>query len=276
MKTLEGRVAVVTGGGSGIGRGMAKAFAASGMKVVVADIEEAAAERVAAELAGQAAEAMALRTDVAERDSVESLARRVYERFGAVHLLCNNAGVASVGTLDTVSDADWHWVLGVNLLGVVNGLQAFLPRMKAQPGEKHVVNTASMAGMQPYPILGPYVASKFAVVGLTETLRIEGAAFGLSATVLCPGNVNTAIVASGRNRPERLGGPPTDDDATGGALRAAVQREIAAGIDPLRVGHMVRDAVVRDDLYVFTHPEMRTELARRFERILAAFDRIPA
>ena len=267
MKDLNGKVAVVTGGGGGIGRGMALAFAHSGMRVAIADIDEDAAEKVCAELLAIGCEALAVATDVIDRGSVESLAEDVYQRFGAAHVLCNNAGVTTFGALEKSSDADWEWVLGVNLHGVVHGLQAFLPRMKAQPGEKHVVNTASAAGMQPYPYLGPYVATKYAVVGITETLRMEGESWDLSASVLCPGNVATDIVRSGRNRHDHLGG-------TEGPIRQDVVEAIERGLDPELVGRMVRDAVLRDDLYVFTHPQQREEVAARFERILAAFDDI--
>ncbi|MEE2672878.1 MAG: SDR family NAD(P)-dependent oxidoreductase [Myxococcota bacterium] len=267
MKDLHEKVAVVTGGGGGIGRGMALAFANSGMRVAVADIDADAAEAVCAELLAMGCEALAVATDVIDRGSVESLAENVYQRFGAAHVLCNNAGVTTFETLEQSSDADWEWVLGVNLHGVVHGLQAFLPRMKAQPGEKHVVNTASAAGMQPYSFLGPYVATKFAVVGISETLRMEGESWGLSASVLCPGNVATEIVQSGRNRHAHLGGDE-------GPVRQEIVEAIERGLDPELVGRMVRDAVLRNDLHIFTHPEQREEVAARFERILASFDDI--
>ena len=267
MDDLRDKVAVVTGGGSGIGRGMALAFAEAGMKIALVDVEKGTAEGVADELRARGVEAEGFETDVMDREAVRALAAKVYDRFGAVHVLCNNAGVTTLGPLHEATDADWDWVLGVNLNGVVNGLQAFLPRMKDQAGQKHVVNTASIAGMQGLPILGPYVASKFAVVGLTETLRLEGAAWGLSASVLCPGNVNTGIVRSHRNRPAGLGTESRDP-----GLDASVQSAIAGGIDPEAVGRMVLAAVLRDDLYVFTHASQRADLARRFDRILAAFD----
>jgi NAD(P)-dependent dehydrogenase (short-subunit alcohol dehydrogenase family) len=266
LKTLSGKVAVITGGGSGIGRGVAIAFAASGARVAIADIDEGAAKQVQAELEAGGAEAAAFRTDVIDRASLEELADGVYARFGEAHVLCNNAGVTTFRAIEACTDEDWAWVLGVNLQGVVNGLQAFLPRMKQQDGDKHVVNTASAAGMQPYPGLGPYVASKYAVVGITETLRMEGRAWGLSASVLCPGNVATDIVQSGRNRHESFG--PRDE------IREDIARSIEEGLSPELVGRMVRDAIVRNDLYIFTHPEQRDEVAGRFDRILAAFDDI--
>jgi len=265
MKKLEGAVAVITGGGSGIGRGMALAFADAGMRVAVADVDEAAALAVRDELSSGGASASAFATDVADRASLEDLAAGVYAEHGAVHLLCNNAGVTTLGPMESLTDHDWRWVLSVNLDGVINGLQAFLPRMFAQPGEKHVVNTASIAGIGPFPELAPYVASKYAVVGISETLRLEGAGRGLGCSVLCPGNTATRIVSSARNRPESLGGP---DDAA----NPQVQRAIEEGMDPLEVGLIVREAVVNDELYIFTHPETRKIAERRFRSILSAYD----
>ncbi len=205
MRELSGKVAVVTGGGSGIGQGMVVAFAQAGMHVVIADIDLPAAEKVAAEASALGVKALAVATDVTKRGSVEALAERVYGELGAAHLLCNNAGVAVFGQLDAMTDHDWRWVLDVNLEGVVNGLQAFLPRMKAQSGEKHIVNTASVAGIAAFAGLGVYVATKYAVVGISESLRAEGESYGLGVSVLCPGVVRTRIFESERIRPAALG-----------------------------------------------------------------------
>jgi NAD(P)-dependent dehydrogenase (short-subunit alcohol dehydrogenase family) len=267
MRELGGKVAVVTGGGSGIGRGMVLAFAGSGMHVAIADVELASAEKVADEARAHGVKALAIATDVSRRDSVEALAERVYGEFGATHLLCNNAGVAIFGELDAMTDSDWRWLLGVNLEGVVNGLQAFLPRMKAQPGEKHVVNTASVAGIAAMPGIGIYTATKYAVVGISETLRLEGAAWGLGVSVLCPGAVNTRIMESERNRPAALGeSKPVAFPLAGGA------NTIADGLDPLAVGRRVRAAVQNDELYVFTHPGTRALFERRATAMRAGFD----
>jgi NAD(P)-dependent dehydrogenase (short-subunit alcohol dehydrogenase family) len=265
MEQLSGRVAVVTGGGGGIGRGMAIAFAEAGMHVVVADIDAEAAESVAAELAGGSVRSLAQRVDVSLRQDVDALAERAYAEFGAVHLLCNNAGVTTFGIMGRdVSDDDWRWVLAVNLEGVINGLQAFLPRLQAQAGEKHVVNTASIAGMNPSPLIAPYVASKYAVVGISETLRIEGAGSQIGCSVLCPGNVKTQIVASQRNRQERFG--------ERGEANPMIAKALESGIDPLWVGRLVRRAVIDDQLYIFTHPETRAAVEQRFQGILAGYD----
>ena len=268
MRELAGKVAVVTGAGSGIGRGMALAFAEAGMTVVVSDIERAAAEKVAAELESQGRRALAVYTDVAKRDSVEALAERTYREFGAAHLLCNNAGVAAFGPLHEYRDSDWRWLLSVNLEGVVNGLQAFLPRMKAQAGPKHVVNTASIAGIAALPGLGIYTATKYAVVGISETLRQEGRAYELGCSVLCPGAVLTNIMSSDRNRPSELGESKPFAPPTGGNA-ADVMRSAR---DPLWVGRRVRAGVENDEAYIFTHPDTRALLEMRVADMYAGFD----
>ncbi len=267
MRELRGKIAVVTGGGSGIGRGMALAFADAGMHVAVADIELGAAEKVADELRAKGVRALAVATDVAKRESVEALAERVYRELGSTHLLCNNAGVAVFGAVDEMRDTDWRWVLSVNLEGVVNGLQAFLPRMKAQPGPKHVVNTASVAGIAALPGLVVYTATKYAVVGISETLRQEGASYGLGCSVLCPGAVSTNIMTSERNRPSELGQSKPFEPRT-----TATADVIRSGRDPLWVGRRVRAAVENDEAYIFTHPQTRALFDARVAAMRAGFD----
>ncbi|MEX2209182.1 MAG: SDR family NAD(P)-dependent oxidoreductase [Myxococcota bacterium] len=267
MRELSGKVAVVTGGGSGIGRGMVLAFAQARMHVTIADVDLAAAEKVADEARALGVKALALATDVARRDSVEALALRVYSELGSAHVLCNNAGVAVFGELAAMSDTDWRWVLSVNLEGVVNGLQAFLPRMKAQAGEKHVVNTASVAGIAAFPGLGVYTATKYAVVGISESLRAEGEAFGLGVSVLCPGAVRTRIMESERNRPAELGQSRPVAVSLGDNANP-----ILGGLDPLAVGRRVRAAVQNDEAYVFTHPGTRALFERRAASIREGFD----
>jgi NAD(P)-dependent dehydrogenase (short-subunit alcohol dehydrogenase family) len=269
MKDLAGKVAVITGGGSGIGRGMALAFAEAGMHVAIGDIEPESGARVRQELEAKGVKAVFLPLDVVSRAGMEEFAAQIYAQLGAVHLLCNNAGVVTFDLMDHTSDADWRWVLSVNLEGVVNGLQAFLPRMKAQAGEKHIVNTASIAGIAPHEGIAPYVASKYAVVGISETLHAERKHHGIGCSVLCPGNVNTQIVASGRNRQQAVGGPDH-------RVQRDVQNLIAAGMDPLAVGRIVRQAVLDDELYIFTHADTRAQAEERFRAILAGFDRCAA
>ena len=268
MKELRNRVAVVTGGGSGIGRGIALAFADAGTHTVIADIDAPAAEKVAAEVRERGVRALPVHTDVMELVSVRELAKRTYAEFGEAHILCNNAGVGVGGPLDEMTPEDWEWVIAVNLRGVANGLMAFLPRFKAQAGETHVVNTASMAGLLPVENLGVYVATKYAVVGLSETLRIEGAGYGLGVSVLCPGLVKTRILEGHRNRPEALGGSRRRVLSEVGEARLQ-----AEGMDPLDVGRAVVRAVERNELYVLTHPGAKTTTQTRFDEILASFDR---
>ena len=271
MKDLEGKVAVITGGGSGIGRGIALAVADAGMSVVIADIESDAAEAVAEEVRGRGVDGVAAVTDVSVLGSVQELAESVYARFGAAHLLCNNAGVVVMGTIDTMTSADWKWVLSVNLDGVVNGLQAFLPRMRDQTGQKHIVNTASAAGLYPQAGMGVYSASKYAIVSISEVLRDEAAGYGLGVSVLCPGVVRTNISNAHRSRPAELGGPVTPQWLT--EMESSRDKRLEIGIDPLEVGQLVRQAVLDDELYILPSPETRVDVEARFQEILAAFDR---
>ncbi len=265
MKDLAGRVAVVTGGASGIGRGMVLAFAEAGMHVAIADIDEEAAHSVAKEVEALGQRCLTLRVDLVKRDEVEALAERVWSDLGGAHLLCNNAGVTTFGMMcDGIPERDWDWVLAVNLQGVVNGLQAFLPRMRELPGEKHVVNTASIAGIAPGVFVAPYAASKHAVVGLSETLREEGAAHGISCSVLCPNAVDTGIVQADRNRQAEFGGPT-------GAGNESIAAYVASGLAPERVGRMVRQAVIDDQPFIFTHADARELVDARYERMKTSF-----
>jgi len=272
MQELRGGVAVVTGGGSGIGEGIARAAARAGMRVVAADIELSAVERVAKEIAEQGGEAIGVHCDVTRRADVDALADAAWSRFGGCHLLCNNAGVLVRGPLQSMSDADWRWVLEVNLFGVVNGIQAFVPRLIEQRAPAHVVNTASVAGLCILPEHGVYTASKFAVVALSESLRADLAPHGIGVSVLCPGGVVTRIQESDRNRPDGVRGPLR-------TLAAPSQEEIAAArareemLAPDEVGACVLDAVRADEPWVLTHPAWRPRVAERSDALLAAFDR---
>jgi NAD(P)-dependent dehydrogenase (short-subunit alcohol dehydrogenase family) len=275
MQELRGRVAVVTGGGSGIGEGIARAAARAGMRVVAADIELAAVERVAKEILESGGDAIGVHCDVTRRSDLDALADAAWSRFGGCHLLCNNAGVLVRGPLQTMSDADWRWVLEVNLFGVVNGIQAFVPRMIEQRASAHVVNTASVAGLCILPEHGVYTASKFAVVALSESLRGDLAPHGIGVSVLCPGGVTTRIMESDRNRP--------DGERAGlREIKPLSQEEIAAArareemLSPDEVGACVLDAVRADEPWVITHPAWRSRVAQRSEALLAAFDRAAA
>src|SRR6266487_768551 len=202
MKQFQDKVAVVTGAASGIGRALADSSAALGMKVVLADVEERALKQAEEELQARGAEVVALRTDVSVEASVEALARLAFSTYRAVHLLFNNAGMTLDTPLLESTLADWQWVLGVNLWGVIYGIHSFVPRMLAQGSEGHIVNTASAAGLISHAGRGSYNVSKHGVVALSETLALELAAqkAALKASVLCPGLVNTRITDAERNR----------------------------------------------------------------------------
>ena len=264
MEQLEGKVAVITGGGSGIGEGIAGACAAAGMRVVVADIERDQAERVANALRETGAEALAVPTDVTDRAALDALADEAYDAFGTVHLLCNNAGVLTRVPIAESTPEDWQWIFSVNVFGMVHGLQAFAPRMRAQGGEAHIVNTGSMASIQVRRGIanGAYYASKHAVLGLSETLRNELEDDGIGVSILCPGAVDTRIYAADRNLPEELRG----------SVRPGPEPPTYERMDPREVGEIVLDAVRANRFWIITHPERREGVAERAEGLLAAFD----
>ena len=260
MDEFKGRVAVVTGGGGGIGAALAEAFAARGVRLVLADLQLDAAEAVAARLRAGGADAIAACTDVTSRDDVEALAVDTVRRFGAVHIVCNNAGVATFGEIATSTHADWEFTMRVNFWGVVHGVEAFVPRLLAQGQGGHVVNTASMAGLVGMQWLGIYCASKFAVVGLTEALHRELKPHGIGASVLCPMIVATNINENSvTRRPAELRNP-------GEPLVPPAAAMVGSTIAPEEVARRVVRAIERRDLYIFTHPEQREFLKRRWAR----------
>lgn len=266
MTEFRGRVAVVTGGASGIGKAMAARFAAEGMKIVLADVEPAALDEAARELAAAGAEVESVAADVSDPAAVEALAERTYSRFGDAHILCNNAGVAShPAPCWTQSASDWNWVLGVNLWGVIHGVRAFVPRMLASGQEGHVVNTASVAGLTTSPFLGPYHVSKHGVVALTECLEMElqAAQANVHASVLCPAWVRTRIVDSGRNRPSGM-----TASGTPGAVETQIRALVEAGLDPAVVAGHVLDAVRQRRFWILTHPDFNPFIAARSASIL--------
>jgi len=257
--SLRDRVAVVTGGGSGIGRALVDVFAREGARVVVADVDEASALAAAQAVEARGGTALALRTDVTDLAQVHALADRAFSELGSVDVLCNNAGVAIWGALDQATHRDWQWVLGVNLWGVIHGLEAFLPRMIASKRGGHVVNTASMAGLVATRGLGIYNTSKYAVVGLSETLAKDLAPHGIGVSVLCPMGVATRIRASDRNRPAHLRNEAADE-----AAPVTLDGETLA---PESVAEMVLSAILENRLYVITHHEALEPIRRRFQRI---------
>lgn len=270
MDDLTGKVAVVTGAASGIGLALARRFAADGMRVVLSDIEAPVLEAVADELRATGADVLPVVTDTSIRDQVDDLAARTIDHFGAVHLLCNNAGVGSRGLkLVDVPEQDFRWVLGVNLFGVMHGIWAFLPHLRAQD-EGHIVNTASVSGLNHRPRMGPYNASKAGVLALSETLAFELEGSNVGVTVLCPGWVRTNISQAVRNLPEQFHYELTPEQAAEMTEYKSRRKAVvgAEAIDPDDVAVLVRDAVLAKQFYVFTHADDLDAFRDRFERIL--------
>ncbi|MCB0978017.1 MAG: SDR family NAD(P)-dependent oxidoreductase [Acidimicrobiales bacterium] len=268
MEDLNGKVAVVTGGASGIGLAMAKAFAAAGSSVVIADIETEPLRAAETQIGG---EVLAVQCDVSDPSAVDDLRDAAVERFGTVHVVCNNAGVSAGGQVWTHTPDDWNWVLGVNLLGVVNGIRSFVPLFIEQ-GEGHVVNTASIAGLTSPPFMGVYNVTKHGVVTLSETLfgdlNLSGVT-GVGVSVLCPGWVRTRIHEADRNRPEGndRGGAIADE-----GMREVIAGLISGGLDPDDVAAMVLDAVRTRRFYILTHPDWTPMISERVQHIVNGED----
>jgi len=270
MRDFKDKVAVVTGGASGIGLAMAQRFAREGMRVVIADIEAEALATAEREIRSTGSTVLAVRTDVSKSQDVEALAASALNAFGSVHIVCNNAGVAGTsGPLWERSIGDWQWVMGVNLWGVIHGIRTFVPIMLKQGEDAHVVNTASVAGLISSPFGGVYHATKHAVVTISEVLYAElvlaGAPIGVS--VLCPGFVKTRIKDSSRNRPAELAEGTVSPAAQ--AIRERVSSMVDAGISPDSVADKVLDAVRDEKLYILTHSEFNEPIRQRVEGILA-------
>ncbi len=277
MREVAGKTAFITGGASGMGLAMARSFSAAGMKVAIADIEQGSLDAVQAEFESSNAEFLTLLLDVADRDAMQAAADAAEARFGKVHVVCNNAGVAVGGPIDRMTYNDWDWVTNVNYHGVVNGIVAFADRIKAHGEGGHFVNTASMAGHISIPGLSVYTATKFAVVGISETMRADLLSHNIGVSVLCPGVVNTNIFDSDRNRPKELEGtdasavlvgelPEEERDARMAELRANA-------LDPAVVGDMVLHAIREDEFYIFTHPEIEAMTDARKNEMTDAFAR---
>jgi NAD(P)-dependent dehydrogenase (short-subunit alcohol dehydrogenase family) len=273
VQDLAGKTAFITGGASGIGLALGQAFAESGMNVMLADIEQTALTAAVGRLRDSGANVQGLVCDVTDPVSVELAATRTFEAFGNVHVLCNNAGVAGGSGIDDISLDTWRWVIDVNLMGVVHGIGSFLPRMRAHGEGGHIVNTASMAGLESGLGFSPYATSKFAVVAMSEGLAWQLGSLGIGVTVLCPGFVRTDIGASARNRPKRYGpAPALDPGSPAGKLAAESAQRQQAGLDPSDVASRTLRAIRNNELYVFTHPEMREDVKKRFAAIEAAMD----
>jgi len=261
MKQLKGKTAVVTGAGSGLGRAMALAFAREGMKLALADVDEKGLEETASQVKG-----FSMRVDVSKEAEVLAFCNRIEDPF----LVCNNAGVSPLGAVWENTAADWQWILGVNLWGVIHGVRTFVPVMLRQGSEGHIVNTASLAGLITGPVLGIYSVTKHAVVALSEVLYHELSLAGapVSVSVLCPAWVNTRLADADRNRPAQFGGgqaPPSREEP----MQMAVRQLLATGLPPEKIAEDVLEAVREKRLYILTHPEFDEAVRTRVENILA-------
>jgi len=275
MQEFTGKVAVVTGAASGIGRALALRFGRAGMKVVLADVERQALDDAARAVGASGSETLAVPTDVSKAADVEALADRTVAAFGGVHVVCNNAGVALSGPAWTHTVSDWEWVVGVNLWGVIHGVRVFTPRLLAQGVDGHIVNTASLAGVTCLPGMSVYNVTKHGVVALSETLYHEltmmGAPIGVS--VLCPGFVNTRILDSARNRPAQLA--DTAEQPALAELDPLVRRQVAAGQSPDEVAEIVFDAIRTRRFYVFPTATWNERVRVRMDDIVAGRNPTP-
>ncbi len=270
MQEINGKVAFVTGAAHGIGLGICRALAQAGAHVALADIQADALENARQEIASLGVRAIALLLDVSDADAVARAADAVTAEFGKVHIVCNNAGVTvgNVSLLNATSD-QWNWIFGVNLFGMVYGVQAFVPRIKQHGEGGYIVNTASMAGLQVKPAvlgIGPYAMTKHAVVALSEALMHELNGTGIGVSVLCPAQVATTIRDSGLRRPERFGGSYPSAETIESRTRAAT------GLSSDAVGEHVLHAIRHNEFFVFTHPEARARIEQQYAWVMAGFD----
>lgn len=266
MEELTGKVVVVTGGASGIGLSIAQHFAAEGARLVLADIEGPALEAAAASLP-EGAEVVTEITDVSKGDEVDALRDAALDAFGAVHIVCNNAGVGGGGPMSDIKVADWEWVLGVNLWGVIHGVRAFLPLLLEQ-GEGHIVNTASVAGLYAAPFMGPYNVSKYGVVSLSETLAVELAMTDspVGVSVLCPSWVKTNIATSARNKPVGDGTGPTREEEA--AISEIIEHFLTTGMEAADVAAHVVEAVRSKTFWILTHENTSDNVQQRVQSMV--------
>ena len=272
MDQFAGKVAVITGAASGIGAAMARRFAAEGMGLVLADVEEPLLDELVAELSAEGAEVISVPTDVSDATAMDRLGTAAFDRFERVNVVCNNAGVSgSSAPVQELRAVDWEWVLGVNLMGVVHGHRVFQPHLMSH-GDGHIVNTASVAGMTAFAGLAPYHASKHAVLALTEVVHSElaGAGSTIGVSALCPGWVATRIAESDRNRPEQVPDPLVADPVEAEAVREMIRDFMAGHQPPEEVAGLVVDAIREQRFYVFTASDWASAIAERHADIAGA------
>ena len=271
MQEVQNRVAVVTGAASGIGLGIVRALTGAGVHVAMLDIEEQALTGARSEFDTANVDVQPFVCDVSDRGQVRDVASAVHAHYGRIDILCNNAGVAAGGPIDETSEDDWDWVLGVNLHGVVNGMRACVPIIKAGGQGGHIVNTASILGLRTGPRMSIYAASKYAVVAISESSREDLAPWDIGVSALCPGMIDTRILKSERNRPAAF-----TEHSTGmveSVERGEMERRFATeGLDPDVVGEQVLDGIRKDKPFIFTHASLAGDIRERMERILGCFD----
>ena len=273
MKEIAGRTAFITGGASGIGLGMARAFVAAGMQVVITYRSEEHLRSALTHFDEYRHRIHAIQLEVTDREAMERAAEEAQRVFGNVHILCNNAAVGIMVPVAEATFADWDWALGVNLGGVINGIQTFLPRMRAHGEESHILSTASMGGLFIGSTVGIYNTTKYAVVGLMEALRADLVGTGIGASVLCPGLVNTDIHLTEKSRPQRYARSSRSSEPDPQRAQWFKQNVLALGMDPLELGTLALQGIRRNDLYILTHPEYEIGIRERFEAILASLPR---
>lgn len=265
MKDFKDKVAVITGASSGIGKGLAERCALEGMKVVLADVDRDGLDRLSMQLAESSTPCLAMPTDVSTAEQVEALAQATVDQFGSVDLVFNNAGVMLTGPSWEKSEAEWDWILGINVKGVINGMRSFVPRMLAQGTDCHMVNTSSLAGFLAAPFMAPYTVSKYAVRGLTETMHYELAMMEakLKVSVLCPGQVATGIMDSGHEKPAAAS---TDEGQA--QMDDYLRTEIASGMNPNQCADIVFEAIREQRFWIFPHPQFKPAFEAAMEEVL--------
>lgn len=273
METLTGRTAFVTGGASGFGFTLAAALLGEGMQVVIADLDAGRLETAGRQLEAKGGKVSAVICDVSSRESMHQAAAHTIETFGRVHLLCNNAGVLAPGPLESASPQDWMWSFSVNVMGVIHGIESFVPHLRAHGEGGHVLNTASMAGFRGLPNAAPYCATKSAVISVSESLAAELATTNIGVTVLCPGFMRTSLYDHGFDRPDQYGGHKEKLLDAGAGDPAPLRDAIAGGLSPEWVAARTVRAIRANEFYVVTHPQHRDDIAAKADRLLAAYDR---